>query len=271
MGRNAVGVTLTMSPRPEPAIVFHDLTLGYDRHPAVHHIDGEVTRGALIAVVGPNGAGKSTLLKGIMGELAPLGGSLSLRGLDKRNIAYLPQVMDIDRSFPISVFDCVAMGLWHEIGAWRGLDAHRKGAVTGALATVGLVELADRPIGTLSGGQFQRVLFARLLLQDASLILLDEPFRAVDTKTVADLIALILRWHGEGRTVLAALHDIEQVRTHFPTTLLLAREVVAWGDTHKVLTPQNLSESRRLVEAFDAHADICARDEERVEREREPA
>ena len=109
------------------------------------------------------------------------------------------------------------MGLWREIGAWRGLDAAQRRKVTRALATVGLAR-SRRSVrsGALSGGQFQRVLFARLLLQDASLILLDEPFRAVDTKTIADLIALILRWHGEGRTVLAALHDIEQVRAHFP-------------------------------------------------------
>ena len=120
----------------------------------------------------------------------------------------------------------------------------RKAEVTRALATVGLQDLGHRPVGSLSGGQFQRVLFARLLLQDASLILLDEPFRAVDTKTVADLIALILRWHGEGRTVLAALHDMEQVRAHFPVTLLIAREVVAWGETRKVLTPANLLKSR---------------------------
>jgi zinc/manganese transport system ATP-binding protein len=113
------------------------------------------------------------------------------------------------------------------------------------------------------------VLFARLLLQDASIILLDEPFRAVDTKTVADLIALILRWHGEGRTVLAALHDIEQVRAHFPATLLLAREIVAWGETRKVLNPANLAKSRQLVEAFDDQAQVCARDDE--PRERQPA
>jgi zinc/manganese transport system ATP-binding protein len=258
-----------MSPRPEPALIFRDLTLGYDRHPAVHHIDGTVKRGALIALVGPNGAGKSTLLKGIMGELAPLGGSLSRDGLSKRDIAYLPQIVDIDRSFPISVFDCAALGLWREIGAWGGLDARLQEKVTRALATVGLVELAGRPIGTLSGGQFQRVLFARLLLQDAALILLDEPFRAVDNKTVDDLIGLIRRWHEEGRTVLAALHDIEQVRAHFPETLLLAREVVGFGDTHQVLTPQNIAKSRQLVEAFDTHADICARDEDI--RERKPA
>jgi zinc/manganese transport system ATP-binding protein len=251
-----------------PAIVFHDLTLGYDRHPAVHHITGEVRRGELLAVVGPNGAGKSTLLKGIMGEIKPLGGINDLDGLKKSDIAYLPQRIEIDGSCPISVFDCVAMGLWRKIGAWRGLDPAREAEVVHALATVGLHDLRGRPVGALSGGQFQRVLFARLLLQDASLILLDEPFRAVDSKTVADLIRLILRWHGEGRTVLAALHDLEQVRAYFPSTLLLAREVVAWGETGTALTPANLAKSRQLVEAFDEDAEICARDE--AAREREP-
>jgi zinc/manganese transport system ATP-binding protein len=243
-----------------PAIRFRDLTLGYDRHPAVHHVSGEVAQGELLALVGPNGAGKSTLLKAIMGELKPLSGAIDLQGLSHRDIAYLPQQIDIDRSFPISVFDCVAMGLWREIGAWRGLDGKRQAEVAHALATVGLQGLGSRSVGALSGGQFQRVLFARLLLQDAALILLDEPFRAVDAKTVADLIALILRWHGEGRTVLAALHDFEQVRAHFPTTLLLAREVVAWGETRKVLTQANLAKSRQLTEAFDEHADICERE-----------
>lgn len=256
-------------PKLEPAIIFSDLTLGYDRHPAVHHVTGEVPMGELLAIVGPNGAGKSTLLKGIMGELSPLSGSIDLDGLKKADIAYLPQQIEIDRSFPISVFDCVAMGLWRKIGALRGLDAERNNEIARALTTVGLQDLASRPVGALSGGQFQRVLFARLLLQDASLILLDEPFRAVDSKTVADLIALILRWHGEGRTVLAALHDMEQVRAHFPTTLLIAREVVAWGETRKVLNPANLLKSRQLVEAFDDHAEICARDES--PRERQPA
>jgi zinc/manganese transport system ATP-binding protein len=249
-----------------PAISFHNVTLGYDRHPAVHHISGEIARGELLAVVGPNGAGKSTLLKGIVGDLKPLSGSLSLDGLSKRDIAYLPQVIEIDRSFPISVFDCVAMGLWRRIGAWRGFRTRDKQDVIAALHTVGLVDLADRPVGSLSGGQFQRMLFARLLLQDAAVILLDEPFRAVDTKTVAELIALIERWHKEGRTVLAALHDIEQVRAHFSDTLLLAREVVAWGKTPQVLTPANLAKSRSLTEAFDTHAEICERDE-KLERE----
>src|SRR5262245_20237901 len=123
--------------RKSPAIVFRDLTLGYDRHPAVHHITGTVQRGELLAIVGPNGAGKSTLLKGIIGEIKPLGGSMTLGALTKSDIAYLPQQIDIDRSFPISVFDCVAMGLWRKIAAWRGLDAEREADVRRALATVG--------------------------------------------------------------------------------------------------------------------------------------
>jgi zinc/manganese transport system ATP-binding protein len=167
------------------------------------------------------------------------------------------------------VFDCTAMGLWREIGLWRGLDQHARRKVADALTALGILDLANRPIGALSGGQFQRVLFARLLLQDCRLILLDEPFRAVDAKTVADLILLIKRWHEEGRTVIAALHDMEQVRAHFDKTLLLAREVVAWGDTRTVLTPENLAKARHAVEVWEEHAEICERHDE--VREREPA
>jgi len=251
-----------------PAISFRNLTLGYDRHPAVHHVTGEVSRGELLALVGPNGAGKSTLLKGIMGELKPLDGSIALTGIGRRDIAYLPQQIDIDRSFPISVFDCVAMGLWHEIGLLRGIDAGHKRAVTGALATLGILDLANRPVGALSGGQFQRALFARLLLQNSRLILLDEPFRAVDAPTVTDLIGLIRRWHQEGRTVIAALHDIDQVRANFDDTLLIAREVVAWGKTRDVLTWDNLAAARHAVASWEEHAEICGRDEKAEERER---
>ena len=107
----------------------------------------------------------------------------------------------------------------------------------------------------------QRMLFARLLLQDARVIVLDEPFNAVDAKTSADLFDLVRRWHGEQRTVLTAMHDIDFVRANFPETLLLARKPVAWGRTSTVLTPENLLAARRMCEAFDEHADLCAADE----------
>ncbi|KRR19615.1 ABC transporter [Bradyrhizobium lablabi] len=241
-------------------IKFRNVTLGYDRHPAVHHLNGEVAPGALLAVIGPNGAGKSTLLRGLAGILKPLSGSIDLGGLDSRDIAYLPQSVDIDRSFPISVFDFVGSGLWRSTGPFGGIGKAAREKILAALAAVGLNGFENRSIGTLSGGQMQRMLFARVLLQDARLIVLDEPFNAIDAKTSTDLIALVGRWHGEGRTVLAALHDLEMVRSHFPETLLLARGPVAWGPTAEALTPENLLVAMKMCEAFDDSAAACAAD-----------
>ncbi len=239
-------------------LTFGDVTLGYDRHPAVHHLSGEVAPGALLAVVGPNGAGKSTLFRGLVGIIKPLSGTIVLEGLDTRDIAYLPQIAEIDRSFPISVFDFVGTGLWRASGIFGGIGKGSREKIAQALGLVGLTGFENRGIGTLSGGQTQRMLFARVLLQDAPLIVLDEPFNAIDARTTDDLLALAKRWHGEGRTVIAALHDMDLVRANFPETLLLAREPVAWGATADVLTAENLAEARRMCEAFDDSAAACS-------------
>jgi len=239
-------------------IQFNDVTLGYDRHPAVHHLDGAIASGTLLAVVGPNGAGKSTLLRGIVGILKPLSGSIILGNVRARDIAYLPQTAEIDRSFPISVFDFTGSGLWRSTGAFGGLGSSQRAKIAEALSAVGLNGFENRPIGTLSGGQMQRMLFARVLLQDADVIVLDEPFNAIDTKTSADLLALVRHWHAEKRTVLAALHDLEMVRANFPDTLLLARTPVAWGATREVLTAENLARALQMCEAFDDAAPLCA-------------
>jgi zinc/manganese transport system ATP-binding protein len=237
---------------------FRDVTLGYERHPAVHHLDGTVGRGALLAVVGPNGAGKSTLFKGIVGLLKPLAGQIDLTNLQTRDIAYLPQIAEIDRSFPITVYDIVAMGLWGKVGLFGGIGDGEREKIQAAIASVGLTGFEQRPIATLSGGQMQRVLFARLLLEDARLIVLDEPFAAIDSKSADDLLAIVQRWHREDRTVLAAVHDLELVKASFPEALLLAREPVAWGPPTHVLTPENLLKARQMCEAFDEKAAACA-------------
>jgi len=239
------------------ALAFLNLTLGYNRHPAVHHLSGEVAEGSLLAVIGPNGGGKSTLFRGIVGHLTPFAGSIRLNGVRVRDIAYLPQVTEIDRSFPIQVFDFVAMGLWARRGAFSAITRDDRTLVEQALQQVGLTGFEARTIGTLSGGQMQRILFARLMLQDARVIVLDEPFNAIDAKTTADLIALVRRWHGEQRTVLAALHDHAVVRENFPQTLLLARSPVAWGATGDVLTSDNLARAREMCEAFDDGVEAC--------------
>ncbi len=241
------------------ALKFQDLSLGYDRHPAVHRLHGEIAEGSLTAIVGPNGAGKSTMLKGVIGTLRPLEGRIALGGLTRSEIAYLPQHSDVDRSFPIAVADLVGMGLWREIGGFGGLRAVHRARVAEAIAAVGLEGFERRPIGSLSGGQIQRALFARLLLQDARLVLLDEPFTAVDAKTMADLIGVVQRWHGEGRTVLAVLHDFDTVQAYFPRALMLARELVAHGPTAQVLTAENQFRARQMCEACAGPPHSCGR------------
>ena len=241
------------------ALAFQNLSLGYDRSPAVHHLQAEIDEGSLTAIVGPNGAGKSTLLKGVTGSLPPLEGRIDVGDFSKDDIAYLPQQSEIDRSFPITVIDLVSMGLWREIGAFGQLRRQSRSRVEAAIAAVGLTGFEGRSIGSLSGGQMQRTLFARLLLQDAKLVLLDEPFTAIDAKTMADLVAVIKRWHGEGRTVLAVLHDDITVRAHFPDTLMLARELVAHGPTEKVLTAENQFRARQMCEACATVPHSCGK------------
>jgi len=238
-------------------IVLTDLTAGYNRHPAVHHVSGAFAPGSLTAVIGPNGSGKSTLLKTLVGLIAPMGGTIDLGGLTPRDLGYLPQMAEIDRSFPITVLDMVALGHWHALGAFGRMTPEHFAEAGRAMAAVGLAGFERRAIGTLSAGQFQRVLFARLLLRDAPVILLDEPFTAVDAKTTADLLGLIHALNRDGRTVVAVIHDLDQARAHFPQALLLAREAIAWGSSEHTLTPAALDAARCMAEAWDENAPPC--------------
>jgi zinc/manganese transport system ATP-binding protein len=243
---------------PDACLTFTDLTLGYAGHPAVHHLTGSVQKGSLMAVVGANGSGKSTLMKGIVGMLAPMTGACTV--MPGTRIAYLPQLSELDRSFPARVIDLVSLGLWPKRGLLARHRSDDREAVARALMAVGLEGFERRPIDTLSGGQLQRALFARVLVQDADLILLDEPFNAIDARTVGDLVTLIKRWHGERRTVLVVVHDLDLVREHFPQALLLARRPVAWGDARETLAPENLLRARRFHEAWDDSAPWCGPD-----------
>lgn len=246
-----------MTSAAAPVLKFERVTFGYEGHPAVHHLAGTVPPGSLLAVVGPNGSGKSTLLKGLVGALSPLEGRIDHDGLALHDIAYLPQQAEIDRSFPITVCDLVAMGLWRKVGAWRRITTRHRETIARAISSVGLVGFESRTLDTLSGGQLQRALFARVLAQDSSLILLDEPLNAIDSKTAADLIALIHRWHSEKRTVIAVLHDLDLVKEQFPTALLLAREAIAWGPAREVITAANLLRARAMSEYWDETAPWC--------------
>jgi zinc/manganese transport system ATP-binding protein len=257
VGGGRMGLGLVEMTAPESLVSFRDVTVAYDRHPAIHHVSGSFAKGSLTAVVGPNGAGKSTLIKTIAGLLKPVEGRLSLADVTAKDIAYLPQLANIDDSFPISVQDVVLLGLWRRCGAFGRITKAMRDEASQALSTVGLDGFEERAFGSVSAGQRQRVLFARVLIADSPLILLDEPFSAVDSRTVTDLIRLVEHWHHEGRTVIAVLHDHEQVRRHFPDSLLLARELVAWGATEEVLSLANLRQARAMSEAWDVDADVC--------------
>ncbi|WP_420224704.1 metal ABC transporter ATP-binding protein [Pigmentiphaga litoralis] len=213
----------------------HDVSVGYGSHLALAPVSGAFQAGALTAIVGANGAGKSSLLKAMAGLVACATGHVDRGGLGPAQVAYLPQHAALDRTFPMSVGDLVGMGDWAHSG-WAGAFFPRlRGRIDAALGAVGMAGMAGRSIAALSVGQFQRVLFARLCLQDAPVLLLDEPFAAVDEATTRILLDLMLAWGREGRTVIAVLHDLAMVRAHFSHTLVLAGGPVAWGATQEVL------------------------------------
>lgn len=234
-----------------------DVTVAYDRHPAVHHVSGRFAPGSLTAIMGPNGAGKSTLLKAIVGQLPISEGSIERGPLKARDIAFLPQQSSLDRAFPISVLELVLLGHWQRAGVFGRIGRQGIEAARAALSAVGLEGFEQRPLGTLSIGQAQRALFARVLVQDSRVILLDEPFNALDARTIADLLALLQRWHAEQRTVIAVLHDFDLVRQNFPDAVYLARRLIAWGRTDDVLTPENQMAARQMAESWDEDAALC--------------
>ncbi|KAB2848790.1 MAG: metal ABC transporter ATP-binding protein, partial [Hyphomicrobiaceae bacterium] len=198
-------------------------------------------------------------LKGIVGLLKPIDGRVVLTGARHGRAAYLPQQARIDFNFPLDVGEFVALGLWRRIGAFRGLSAADREAVAAALHAVGLEGFERRQIGTLSGGQMQRALFARVLVEDCDLILLDEPFSAIDARTLVDLMKVIERWRAEQRTVVIVLHDLDLVKSRFPTVLMLAREKIAYGETGKVMTAEMLKRADALAESWDESAPFCER------------
>ncbi|MEO0036716.1 MAG: hypothetical protein RLZZ501_2739 [Pseudomonadota bacterium] len=207
------------------------LSLGYGATPVLRGLDGAFAPAALTAVVGPNGAGKSTLLKGLAGLLPPLAGRVVADG----TVAYLPQQAEFDPGFPLTVLDLVLLGHWRRIGAFAAIGRDHRAAAERALAAVGLAGAEQRLIGALSLGQRQRARFARLMIEDGAVILLDEPFAAIDAATTTDLMAILHRWAAAGRTVIAVSHDLDLVRRAFPHTLRLGGDTIAWGATATVL------------------------------------
>ena len=209
-------------------ITLHNVELRHGSQLVLSNLSGSFTPGSQIAVIGANGSGKTTLLRAIAGLHPVTAGRIDRNGLLPADIAILAQGSHLDRSFPITCHDVVALAATR-IGPFRSIGKDRLAATVAALQRVGLADLQDRPIQALSAGQFQRVLFARTIVQDAALILLDEPFTAVDATTTRLLMSVIQDWHSQGRTIIAVLHDVDLVRQNFPHTLSLSRQSGLWN------------------------------------------
>ncbi len=222
------------------AVKLNNLTIAYNRQPAVHHVSGSFAIGELAAITGANGAGKSTLLKAIAGILPVFEGSIEFGSITRNDMAYMPQAADMQRDFPINILQMVCSGFWQQSGDFGKISRQQREQAIEALTDVGLSGFEKRNLDSISAGQFQRALFARIIVQNARLILLDEPFTSIDANTTAALLKIIAQWHKEGRTVICVLHDFEQIKQHFTNCLLLAREIIAWGNPHEVLKPENL-------------------------------
>jgi manganese/iron transport system ATP-binding protein len=227
-----------------PALELEGVTVRYEGTPALDHVSFQVRRGDQVAVVGPNGAGKSTLFNVITGILKPQQGTVRIAGSGPNGhicVGYVPQRNRIDWRFPVSVSDVVMMGRVGKIGVLRRPGRDDRRHVQEALAQVGMLPFANRQIGELSGGQQQRVFLARVIAQEAELLLLDEPLAGLDIPSQEAILRILTEMRAAGITLLIATHDLNQAAEQFDQMMLLNRRVVAYGSPAQVLTTENLA------------------------------
>ena len=222
-----------------------DLTVSYNRVPALHHVNLDISCGHCVALLGPNGAGKTTFFKTVVGLLKPESGSVTFHGHDAGRkigeVAYLPQRENVDWDFPITVRGLVEMGCYLRLGWWRKFSEQERRNVDEALKTMHLEDLAERQISALSGGQQQRAFLARSLAQNAHVFLLDEPFSGLDKKSQESLGETLRMIAKKGNLIIASHHDLKNVPDVFNQVILLNGELVAYGDTGTVFTEDNIA------------------------------
>jgi zinc/manganese transport system ATP-binding protein len=218
------------------AIALREVCVRVGMQRVLDGVSAQFARGSMTVVTGPNGAGKTTLLETLAGVRRPESGRVE-RASGNCEVALLRQRHELRLDVPCTVTEFVALGRWHSMGmwsAWRDADADR---LRSALLRLGLLPLAQRQLATLSPGELQRARFAQLMLRDADVVLLDEPFAALDQQATTQLAALLKSWHVEGRTVIAVLHDLAPVSSAFPHTLSMRPRVLPSGEIMELLLP----------------------------------
>ena len=214
----------------DPIVTLRDASFGYTAVPIVSHVTASVAPGTGLALIGANGSGKTTLLRGILGGTRLLAGEMHNRA---KTVSYVPQSADLDRTFPVTAFDVVAMGVLSELRPFQPLG-HRKERIREALAKVGLADRASERFGNLSGGQQQRVLLARAIVARPQIVLLDEPFNGLDTENRAVLLNLLNELKENGTAIIAATHDLVLAEETCENTLIVA-EQPSFGATSKLV------------------------------------
>ncbi len=228
-------------------ISLKNLVTGYFNAAVSCPISCDFEKGSMTALIGVNGCGKSTLLKTLAGLLKPMSGNIQYAHNQRPQIAYLPQQSDLDREFPLTVYDVVSMGCWPKRHLWQSINAQDRLNIADAIERVKLSDLINISISELSGGQFQRMLFARLLVQQAPILMLDEPFTGIDAETSELLIRLIQQLNKEGYTIIVVLHDNQMVQRFFPVSLLLAQDKNYWGSSTNIIeTWAQLNQQKKI-------------------------
>ncbi|CAK1239815.1 metal ABC transporter ATP-binding protein [Fructobacillus tropaeoli] len=226
-------------------IKVRDMTVAYDSAPVFTNLSIQFEPGKITGIIGPNGAGKSTMIKGLLGLTSKQSGTATLAdqpiAKQLKRIAYVEQRAALDLTFPINVLDTVLTGTYPNLGLFKVPGKKEEEAALAALTDVKLAEFSQRQISELSGGQLQRVFVARAIVQDADVIILDEPFVGIDMKSEADIMAILKKWRAAGKTIIVVNHDLNKVTTYFDDLVIINHGVVAHGQTQDVFTKKNIT------------------------------
>lgn len=227
-------------------IKIEHLNVFYSENKALTDVQLNLESGGIIGMIGPNGAGKSTLIKAIL-NIIPYSGEVLIEGKESKkflkNIAYVEQKSNIDLTFLITVKECVSLGTYTGLKLFQKVGSKEWLRVAQALEKVNLSEYANRQIGELSGGQFQRVLLARCLVQEADYIFLDEPFVGIDSVSEKIILDILQDLKEQGKLILIVHHDLSKVKVYFDELIILNKEIIAYGKVKESFTHENLKKA----------------------------